>query len=83
MSSYPEIHKRANTSVPYGYVDDPDHRLLQPVDKDLDLLLEVLEFLNFKAMSFRDAAIYVSHEGSREITYEGLRLLYRNKTHPI
>jgi hypothetical protein len=58
--------------APFGYELTEGHNLI-PIEEDLDNLRLVKEMLADKAISYRDAAMWLSAKSSRSITYEGLR----------
>ena len=57
---------------PFGY-DLTDEGNLIPIQEDLEILEEIADLLEFKAISLRNAALWLSEEASRSITHEGLR----------
>jgi hypothetical protein len=57
---------------PFGYEVTEEGNLI-PIEDDLELLGEVRDMLESKAISLRDGALYLSYKGSRSITHEGLR----------
>lgn len=56
----------------YGY-DVTEEGKYIPLETDLELLQEVKDLLEIRAISLRDAATWMSAKGSRKISYEGLR----------
>lgn len=60
------------SKAPYGYDVTPDGNLV-PLEKDLYLLEEAVKLIDLKALSLREAAAWISSEGSRYISHEGLR----------
>tara|TARA_R110000772_G_scaffold36709_3_gene87662 strand:+ start:561 stop:878 length:318 start_codon:yes stop_codon:yes gene_type:complete len=70
--------------TPWGYdKDKEDKSILHPDQKALEVLELVIEFLAVKAMSTTKAAEYLLYETNRPLTKEGLRLIARNKRHPV
>lgn len=70
LKFYPIV--RIGKVVPYGYVQDPeDPKLLQPVQKELELLEQAKKHL--KNYSLRDVANWLSHHTGRKISHVGLR----------
>lgn len=57
---------------PWGYEFTEEWNLI-PIEEDLELLKTVKDLLEIKAISLRDAALYLSAKGSRSISHEGLR----------
>lgn len=57
---------------PFGY-DVTEEGNLIPMEDDLEMLEEIKEMLEVKALSLREAALWLSMKSSRTISYEGLR----------
>ena len=57
---------------PFGY-DMTEEGNLIPIESDLEVLAEVKEMVVMKALSWRDAALYITMKSSRSISHEGLR----------
>jgi len=68
---------KAMYKPPFGY-DVTQNGNLIPITTDLELLQEMHEALEMKAISLRDAALYLSYKGSRTISHEGLRKRLRS-----
>lgn len=78
------IPKRNPRALPYGFTTDPDDSSHMVHDSEiLEVLEEVAEYLIIKALSCRDAAMYLTDKTGLSITHEGLRLLVTTKAHPI
>lgn len=75
--------KKLNNYIPpFGYTyTDEEKTGIKPVEKDLELLEEVKELIEAKALSIRDAAIWLSAHASRSISFEALRLRLKRPVH--
>jgi len=62
---------------PFGY-DNTEEGHLIPIEEDLTSLEEVKEMLDIQALSWREAAIWLSCNCSRSISHEGLRKRLKN-----
>lgn len=68
--------KKLNNYIPpfgYEYADE-EKNTIRPIEKDLQLLEEIKELLDVKALSLREAAIWLSAHASRKISFEALRV---------
>lgn len=66
--------RRSSSTIPFGYVLDPeDSGLLQPVEKELEALETILPMIKSKSLSLREGALWLSHKTGRAISHEGLR----------
>jgi len=63
---------RAIYKPPYGY-DSTEEGNLIPIEDELELLAEVADMVEERALSLRDAALWLSHKTGRKISHEGLR----------
>lgn len=57
---------------PFGY-DLTEEGNLVPIEEDLEMLEEIKDMLEAKALSLRDGALWLSVKSSRNISHEGLR----------
>jgi len=59
--------------IPFGFIQCPDnpHRMI-PVQAHLDLLERVLDHLDQRAMSYREAAHWLREQTGRRIDYVSL-----------
>lgn len=57
---------------PFGY-DLTEEGNLVPIEEDLEMLQEIKDMLEAKALSLRDGALWLSVKSSRNISHEGLR----------
>lgn len=81
--SFPKL-PRSPGKVPFGYTPNPDNPYeLLPSQSILEALDEALLYVEANAISLRGACKYIEDSSGASITYEGLRLLKNNKTHPI
>ena len=62
---------------PFGY-DSTEEGNLLPIESDLEVLTEVSELIEIKALSIREGAIWISDQCSRTISHEGLRKRLRS-----
>lgn len=74
----------SNGQVPYGYIRDPHvKKQINPDEEALTHLDSVLDYLDMKSFSYRQAATYLNAISKVKITHEGLRKLHRDRKHPI
>lgn len=74
--------KLTNYTPPFGYeYADEEKSEVRPVEKDLQLLEEIKELVDIKALSVREAAIWLSAHASRKISFEALRLRLKRPVH--
>ena len=83
MINYPTLARRGSR-IPFGYNANEDNPSeLIPDVAALDKLQETIAYLEGGALSYRDAAAFLAYETNRPITHEGLRLIYKERKHPI
>jgi hypothetical protein len=84
LKAYEVIKAANNKTTPYGYDrDTEDHRLLVPDEKALNTLEKTLKYVEARALSLRDAAAMVTMTTGRDISYEGIRYILKERQHPI
>ena len=75
---------RTGAPAPYGYYRDPeDPKYCDENDDETAALAVVIEFVEIKSMTIKDASKYLTQITDRYISPEGLRKLIRKRTHPI
>lgn len=63
--------------VPFGYKRHPnDKRVLVPVEEELDILFQGIEYLS-KGYTYRSVAAWISKQATRPISFTGLAHIYR------
>jgi hypothetical protein len=72
MQSMLKKRTAPNYKPPFGY-DVTEEGNLIPLEDDLELLEEIAELVEQRALSFRDGALWLSAKSSRTISHEGLR----------
>lgn len=73
------IRKRGRT-IPFGYaLSELDPTLLEPVEKELEALDEIIPLVKDKVLSLREAALYLEHKTGRSISHIGVRKIANNR----
>lgn len=69
---------RVARTVPFGYMEDPDDKMvLLPIPNELDLLEKAKEYL--KQYSYREVANWLTRNTGRYISHVGLRKRLENE----
>lgn len=58
--------------APWGYDIDENNNYI-PIEDELEALESIYDYIKSRQLTFKDAALWLSDETGRSISYEGLR----------
>ena len=69
-----ESMRRSSSTIPFGYkLSESDNQMLEPVQKELQMLDKILPMVKDKTMSLREGSMWLTHETGRSISHMGLK----------
>ena len=65
--------RRSSSTIPFGYkLSESDNQMLEPVQKELQMLDKILPMVKDKTISLREGSMWLTHETGRSISHMGL-----------
>ena len=72
--------RRSSSTIPFGYkLNDEDTATLEPVEKELEALNEVIPLIQDKSLSLREGSLYISHLTGRSLSHQGLKKIVEKR----
>jgi hypothetical protein len=69
-----ESIRRSSSTIPFGYkLSESNNEVLEPVQKELEMLDKVLPLIREKTLSLREGSMWLTHETGRSISHMGLK----------
>lgn len=69
-----ESMRRSSSTIPFGYkLSESDNQMLEPVQKELQMLDKILPMVKDKTISLREGSMWLTHETGRSISHMGLK----------
>jgi len=66
--------RRSSSTIPFGYkLSESDNQMLEPVQKELQMLDKILPMVKDKTISLREGSMWLTHETGRSISHMGLK----------
>jgi hypothetical protein len=73
--------RRSSSTIPFGYkLNDEDTTTLEPVEKELEALNEVVPLIQDKSLSLREGSLYISHLTGRSLSHQGLKKIAEKRS---
>jgi len=69
-----ESIRRSSSTIPFGYkLSESNNEVLEPVQKELEMLDKVLPLIREKTLSLREGSMWLTHGTGRSISHMGLK----------
>ncbi len=69
-----ESIRRSSSTIPFGYkLSESNNEVLEPVQKELEMLDKVLPLIREKTLSLREGSMWLTHQTGRSISHMGLK----------
>ena len=69
-----ESIRRSSSTIPFGYkLSESNNEVLEPIQKELEMLDKVLPLIREKTLSLREGSMWLTHQTGRSISHMGLK----------